>query len=316
MDYTPKNREQYGLIECVAKNSIGIQREPCRYLIVPVTSPHFPYNCLVSNQSDSTLSIRCDGLLFNSYKNNNNENNDDVFDDEIIDYNQQSNSLVRISLSSNNQTKTSFQSERNPNRDQNNYRKFDNRDDRKKNTFKGRESTTNGSVIVGVDDLINDNNDQTDSSNEHNQYEQQTYLDRMLTILSNMSTLDIYSMYFAPDDQETIGNREEIEVSDTDRSSSKSLPIDNELSRQQQQQIKMTYRNGIGPFQSFANSLQQPALKYRAQLSALFLSDLVPKLNSHSFQHQPPLLVYPPTYYVCEIFTSSSHPILIKVLFG
>ncbi|CAG2163527.1 unnamed protein product [Oppiella nova] len=59
LSYTPHANQEFGQIECIAKNSIGIQRQSCKYLITQTSEPYFPYQCQVINQSDSTLTVNC-----------------------------------------------------------------------------------------------------------------------------------------------------------------------------------------------------------------------------------------------------------------
>lgn len=33
LSYAPHSSQDYGEVECIAKNSIGIQQRPCRYII-------------------------------------------------------------------------------------------------------------------------------------------------------------------------------------------------------------------------------------------------------------------------------------------
>lgn len=53
--------QEYGTIECVAKNPIGLQMKACKYHILAAGPPNFPYMCNVVNQSDNALVILCTG---------------------------------------------------------------------------------------------------------------------------------------------------------------------------------------------------------------------------------------------------------------
>ena len=59
LSYTPHASQEFGQIECIAKNSIGIQRQSCKYLITQSSEPYFPFACNVVNQSDCTLTVNC-----------------------------------------------------------------------------------------------------------------------------------------------------------------------------------------------------------------------------------------------------------------
>ncbi|CAG2115989.1 unnamed protein product, partial [Medioppia subpectinata] len=59
LTYTPHATQEFGQIECIAKNAIGIQRQSCKYLITQSAEPYFPFSCQVINQSDCTLTVNC-----------------------------------------------------------------------------------------------------------------------------------------------------------------------------------------------------------------------------------------------------------------
>uniref|UniRef100_A0A6P6XMC3 Uncharacterized protein LOC113789320 n=1 Tax=Dermatophagoides pteronyssinus TaxID=6956 RepID=A0A6P6XMC3_DERPT len=276
LEYVPRQRDQYGLIECTAKNSIGIQREPCRYLIVPVTNPYFPYECLVSNQSDSTLSIRCDGSLSSS-SSSSMTNQSNLIDKESISTDKHSSSTWSTS----------------------NHHGHHRDDEESDEIFSG-DSDDN-------DDQDDDDQKTTTRLKYNQSYRKQKSKHNLdSSLATNLTTTDIYSLYFAPDlqSQSTTGNNDDGQSS-----------VDGGG-----QSIKMTYRNGIGPYPTTttttitAGNLQQQQRAAAVQSSILFLNELVPKFNSHSLNQQPHLLVYPPTYYICEIYSLLPRPTLIKNL--
>ena len=276
LEYVPRQRDQYGLIECTAKNSIGIQREPCRYLIVPVTNPYFPYECLVSNQSDSTLSIRCDGSLSSSSSSSSMTNQSNLIDKE---------SLISTDKHSSSTWSTS------------NHHGHHRDDEESDEIFSG-DSDDN-------DDPDDDQKTTTRLKYNQSYRKQKSKHNLDSSLATNLTTTDIYSLYFAPDlqSQSTTGNNDDGQSS-----------VDGGG-----QSIKMTYRNGIGPYPTTttttitAGNLQQQQRAAAVQSSILFLNELVPKFNSHSLNQQPHLLVYPPTYYICEIYSLLPRPTLIKV---
>ncbi|XP_022687002.1 hemicentin-1-like [Varroa jacobsoni] len=49
----------YGILLCWAKNSIGIQKEPCRYRIVPAGPPDPLVNCTQINATSASIALKC-----------------------------------------------------------------------------------------------------------------------------------------------------------------------------------------------------------------------------------------------------------------
>lgn len=229
LEYVVRSREQYGLIECTAKNAVGMQRESCRYLIVPAAGPYFPYSCLVANQSDSTLSIRCDGSLL--------ANN-------------------TLGQTEEGQTDAIQPTDEDEDEDDEEFESGGNVPSRLKYHYHKRPEASGG-----------------DSSS---------------VVSSNLSTSDIYAIYFAPDgdDPESGGDGSG------------------------QSATRLTYRNGghLSP-QDKANG---GTLQLKTTAS-LLLNELVQRFNSHPLSQQPHLFVYPPTNYICEIYAMLPKPTLIKV---
>lgn len=58
--YRPRWKHSYGLLYCWAQNSIGVQREPCAFHIIPAGPPEAVKNCHVSNQTVTSLSVDCE----------------------------------------------------------------------------------------------------------------------------------------------------------------------------------------------------------------------------------------------------------------
>ena len=52
--------QDFGRIQCIAKNEVGIQQKPCMFQIIVSNTPVFPYQCHVANQSHSSLMILCE----------------------------------------------------------------------------------------------------------------------------------------------------------------------------------------------------------------------------------------------------------------
>ncbi|KAL3220524.1 hypothetical protein MRX96_029801 [Rhipicephalus microplus] len=50
---------EYGLLLCWASNSVGKQREPCVFRIVPPAPPATPHNCTVTAQSQDGMAVTC-----------------------------------------------------------------------------------------------------------------------------------------------------------------------------------------------------------------------------------------------------------------
>ncbi|XP_054169147.1 hemicentin-1-like [Oppia nitens] len=61
LSYSPTSLQDYGTVECTAKNSIGLQQRGCKYHIIDAGPPKFPFMCQVVNQSDNALVILCTG---------------------------------------------------------------------------------------------------------------------------------------------------------------------------------------------------------------------------------------------------------------
>ncbi|XP_022704270.1 hemicentin-2-like isoform X1 [Varroa jacobsoni] len=55
----PHTEEDYGPIICWGKNSIGLQREPCVFQLIPAGPPEPVHNCTVVNQTEESLTIAC-----------------------------------------------------------------------------------------------------------------------------------------------------------------------------------------------------------------------------------------------------------------
>ncbi|KAI1309375.1 hypothetical protein HDE_00025 [Halotydeus destructor] len=59
LTYAPHAPQEFGSIECIGKNDVGLQQQPCKYQIIPGGAPQFPFACQVANQSDMALVVLC-----------------------------------------------------------------------------------------------------------------------------------------------------------------------------------------------------------------------------------------------------------------
>ena len=57
VEYVPRTELDYGSLLCWASNSIGRQREPCIFHLVPAGVPDNLTNCSIGNQTTSSLQV-------------------------------------------------------------------------------------------------------------------------------------------------------------------------------------------------------------------------------------------------------------------
>ena len=57
VEYVPRTEMDYGSLLCWATNSIGRQREPCIFHLVPAGIPDNLKNCTIGNQTTSSLQV-------------------------------------------------------------------------------------------------------------------------------------------------------------------------------------------------------------------------------------------------------------------
>ncbi|XP_022252394.1 nephrin-like isoform X2 [Limulus polyphemus] len=57
--YIPREENDFGFLACQAQNQIGAQVDPCIFTLIPVGPPSPPYNCSISNSTNSTLLVEC-----------------------------------------------------------------------------------------------------------------------------------------------------------------------------------------------------------------------------------------------------------------
>ncbi|GFT48765.1 nephrin [Trichonephila clavipes] len=60
LEYQTKTKRDYGPVQCYAKNAIGKMKEPCVFNIVPTGPPPPLRNCVVTNQTITSLSVSCE----------------------------------------------------------------------------------------------------------------------------------------------------------------------------------------------------------------------------------------------------------------
>ncbi|XP_064469484.1 neural cell adhesion molecule 1-like [Ornithodoros turicata] len=54
-----RSEADYGALACWARNSVGIQKQPCVFVLVPAGPPESPSDCVVSNQTEDSFFILC-----------------------------------------------------------------------------------------------------------------------------------------------------------------------------------------------------------------------------------------------------------------
>ncbi|CAN7981202.1 unnamed protein product, partial [Ixodes pacificus] len=59
VSYLPKTDDDYGTLLCWGTNSVGIQRDPCAFAIVPAGLPDSVINCSQINATESGMSLEC-----------------------------------------------------------------------------------------------------------------------------------------------------------------------------------------------------------------------------------------------------------------
>lgn len=52
-------QQDYGVIECSAKNSVGIQQAPCYFQLVPAKPPALDLNCEIRNLTENSFIVAC-----------------------------------------------------------------------------------------------------------------------------------------------------------------------------------------------------------------------------------------------------------------
>ena len=58
LEYHTLSDHQFGHLYCWARNSMGLMSNPCIFNIIPATTPNFPVNCVVLNQTTDVLQVR------------------------------------------------------------------------------------------------------------------------------------------------------------------------------------------------------------------------------------------------------------------
>ncbi|KAG8189767.1 hypothetical protein JTE90_017684 [Oedothorax gibbosus] len=69
--YIPRTEYDYGTLLCWGKNSVGVQKDPCVFTVIPAGPPDPVQNCTVSNHTEESFVVKCqesyDGGLQQSF---------------------------------------------------------------------------------------------------------------------------------------------------------------------------------------------------------------------------------------------------------
>ncbi|XP_017477893.1 PREDICTED: nephrin-like [Rhagoletis zephyria] len=57
--FVATSEQDYGLVQCWSRNSIGKQLIPCRYQIIKAEAPSQPHNCSLVNKTANSLTLEC-----------------------------------------------------------------------------------------------------------------------------------------------------------------------------------------------------------------------------------------------------------------
>ncbi|UYV62962.1 hypothetical protein LAZ67_2002634 [Cordylochernes scorpioides] len=57
--YIPRNEYDYGSLLCWGRNSVGLQKEPCVFAVIPAGAPDPVSNCSVTNITEESFVVRC-----------------------------------------------------------------------------------------------------------------------------------------------------------------------------------------------------------------------------------------------------------------
>ncbi|XP_053205304.1 uncharacterized protein LOC128389701 isoform X2 [Panonychus citri] len=59
LSYSPHEPNDYGKIDCIAKNEVGLQQRACTFHITSSDPPNLSFRCRVANQSEDSLMVHC-----------------------------------------------------------------------------------------------------------------------------------------------------------------------------------------------------------------------------------------------------------------
>ncbi|RWS02716.1 hemicentin-2-like protein, partial [Dinothrombium tinctorium] len=59
LHFKPSKAVDYGKLNCWAKNSVGVQEEPCTFNVIPASYPRPLHDCSISNQTWNSIFVRC-----------------------------------------------------------------------------------------------------------------------------------------------------------------------------------------------------------------------------------------------------------------
>ncbi|KAF8781522.1 Nephrin like protein [Argiope bruennichi] len=57
--YIPRSESDFGTLLCWGRNSVGQQRVPCLFFVVPAETPHPVHNCTVSEETENSFRLSC-----------------------------------------------------------------------------------------------------------------------------------------------------------------------------------------------------------------------------------------------------------------
>ncbi|XP_015791631.1 hemicentin-2-like isoform X2 [Tetranychus urticae] len=59
LSFSPHEPNDYGKIDCIAKNEVGLQQRACTFHITSSDPPNLSFRCRIANQSDESLMVHC-----------------------------------------------------------------------------------------------------------------------------------------------------------------------------------------------------------------------------------------------------------------
>ncbi|XP_035218640.1 nephrin-like isoform X2 [Stegodyphus dumicola] len=59
VNYIPRSESDFGTLQCWGRNSVGSQRVPCLFFVIPAEPPNPVHNCTVTEESENSFRIVC-----------------------------------------------------------------------------------------------------------------------------------------------------------------------------------------------------------------------------------------------------------------
>ncbi|KAE8750326.1 hypothetical protein FOCC_FOCC002886, partial [Frankliniella occidentalis] len=59
LKHTPQSERDYGTLLCWGTNTLGTQKQPCTFHVIPAGKPNSPINCTLANQTTESLTVTC-----------------------------------------------------------------------------------------------------------------------------------------------------------------------------------------------------------------------------------------------------------------